>query len=177
MGAAMTSSSFQPFEQRIEHVTGNHPDSPRSEIILSRLFFHVFKRFNESQNIHLSAFGLNSTSWLALIMMHATPGNALNPCELSEAMISSRTNITRLADELVEKGWVERSASGEDRRKVVLSLTDAGRDLVESVLPHQWQYYREMWSCFSPGEIATFEALMRKLLDRLDASGSPSCQS
>lgn len=168
-------SSFQPFESRIENFSCANPDAPKRELILSRLYFHVFKQYNERQNLHLARFGLNSSSWFALIMLYSTPENAINPCDLSYAMVSSRTNITRLADELVEKGWVERSASGEDRRKIVLSLTPSGRKLVQAVLPHQWEYYRELWSGFDSGEIEQFEFLLRKLLSKLDDSMEGAC--
>ncbi len=161
-------SSFEPFEERINRFTGLHPGSPRNEIVLNRLFFHVFKLAQERQNQNLSSFGLNGTTWLALIMIHATDENAIHPCDLSYAMTSSRTNITRLADELVEKGWVSRNASSEDRRRIELSLTEAGKNLVETVLPHQWQHYREVWSALDAEEIETFGRLLRKLLGRLD---------
>lgn len=168
----MNPSTFQPFESRIDEFSNRHPDAPKREIILSRLYFHVFKLINEKQNHRLSAFGLNSTSWFALIMIYSTTDNAINPCNLSYAMVSSRTNITRLSDELVEKGWVERHASGEDRRKIVLSLTPKGRQLVETVLPEQWRYYRELWAGFDAGELEQFETLLRKLLARIDEGGS-----
>lgn len=163
-------SSFQPFENRIVDFTSHHPDSPEGEIILTRLYAHVFKLSNERQNLNLSRYGLNSTSWFALIMIYSTAENAINPCNLSHDMVSSRTNITRLSDELVKKGWVERNTSGEDRRRVVLSLTRKGRELVETVLPHQWHDYRELWSDFGPDELEQFERLLRKLLVRLDES-------
>ena len=168
-------SSFQPFENRIESFASTHPDAPKREIILSRLYFHVFKQYNEKQNLHLARFGLNSSSWFALIMLYSTADNAINPCDLSYAMVSSRTNITRLADELVEKGWVERSMSGEDRRKIILSLTPSGRELVQAVLPHQWDHYKEMWSAFEPAELEQFEYLLRKLLSKVDQEGTPPC--
>ncbi|HQT26955.1 MAG TPA: MarR family transcriptional regulator, partial [Burkholderiales bacterium] len=126
----------------------------------------------EKQNHQLSEFGLSGTSWFALIMIYSTPENAINPCNLSYDMVSSRTNITRLSDELVEKGWVERHASGEDRRKIVLSLTPKGKELVETVLPIQWKHYRELWSGFDAGELEQFERLLRKLLGRIDEGGT-----
>lgn len=165
-------STFQPFESRIDAFSNAHPEAPKREIILSRLYFHVFKLINENQNQRLSEFGLNSTSWFALIMIYSTPENAINPCNLSYDMVSSRTNITRLSDELVDKGWVERHASGEDRRKIVLSLTEKGRALVEAVLPVQWLHYRDLWSGFDAAELEQFEGLLRKLLARVDRGGA-----
>src|SRR5687768_10064612 len=52
---------------------------------------------------------------------------------LGELLIAEAGHPSRLVDRLVEAGWVERRAAGEDRRRVVLSLTDAGRRLERKV--------------------------------------------
>ena len=172
----MNPSSFKPFESKIEEFASLHPDAPKREIVLNRLYYHVFKLVSEKQSHQLSPYGLNSSSWFALIMIYSTPDNAINPCNLSYAMVSSRTNITRLSDELVEKGWVERHASGEDRRKIVLSLTQAGKRLVEEVLPRQWRNYQELWSVFDEAELDQFEFLLRKLLGQIDLASGEACE-
>lgn len=52
------------------------------------------------------------------------------PCtmtELAEHSAVDRTTLTRTVDQLVKDGHVDRGAKPEDRRQVVLTLTDAGR--------------------------------------------------
>jgi len=44
-------------------------------------------------------------------------------------------SITRLADRLEERGLLQRSRAGEDRRKVVVTLTEMGKQLVSAVPP------------------------------------------
>jgi len=44
-------------------------------------------------------------------------------------------SITRLVDRLEERGLLQRSRAGEDRRKVVVALTEAGKQLVSAVPP------------------------------------------
>lgn len=44
-------------------------------------------------------------------------------------------SVTRLVDRLEERGLLERVRAGEDRRKVLASLTAAGRQLVGAVPP------------------------------------------
>ncbi len=48
--------------------------------------------------------------------------------ELSRS--SGITNITKIINSLEDKGYIERSLSKESRRKIILSLTPAGRKLI-----------------------------------------------
>jgi MarR family transcriptional repressor of emrRAB len=162
---------FSFFELGIERVARRLPGMPKHRVVLNRLFFFVFKELDELYNQRLAEHGLNSTAFLALVMLYSSEENRLNPCDLSDALISSRTNVTRLADDLVGAGWVGRQASTEDRRRIELSLTEAGRALVERVLPPVWDLVGEQWSDFSATEIAEFDRLLRKLLTGLGKSG------
>jgi MarR family transcriptional regulator, negative regulator of the multidrug operon emrRAB len=155
---------FSFFEHGIDRVSRRLPGMPRDQVVLNRLFFFVFKELDELYNQRLAHHGLNSTTFLALVMLYSSEGARLNPCDLSDALVSSRTNVTRLTDELVGAGWVQRQASSEDRRRIELSLTGSGSALVETVLPVVWDLVRDQWSDFSQAEIVEFNRLLRKLL-------------
>jgi len=165
--------NFSFFELGIERVFRRLPGMPRDRVVLNRLFFFLFKELDERYNRRLAAHGLNSTTFLALAMLYGSADSRLNPSDLSDALISSRTNVTRLADELVGAGWVDRQPSHEDRRRVELSLTAAGTSLVESVLPEIWAFVQEQWVDFSAAEVVEFDRLLRKLLAGLDRPGPP----
>lgn len=160
---------FKCFEDGIDNVARRFPGSPRQEVLLTRLYYHVFKSLNDDINQSLGQHGLNSTTWFALLMLYGSGENAINPSDLSHAMVSSRTNITRLADELVEKGWVERRDCKDDRRRVFLSLTPEGEALVEKVLPLQRAHVRALWQGFAPAELKSLEKLLRKFLHHLES--------
>jgi MarR family transcriptional repressor of emrRAB len=145
---------------------------PKDRVVLNRLFFFVFKELDDRYNQRLAEHSLNSTTFLALAMMYGNVENRLNPSDLSDALISSRTNVTRLTDEMVGAGWVTRQASTEDRRRIELSLTEAGQVLVERVLPVIWALVDEQWSGFSALEIVEFDRLLRKLMAALDKPGN-----
>ncbi len=159
--------SFTVFEHGIDNVAQRLPGLPRQEVVLTRLYFFLFAKLNEDLNRLLAEHGLNTSTLLALTMLYSRPDNKIIPSDLSLVMVSSRTNITRLADDLVKNGWVDRRACREDRRKVFLLLTAKGREMVEKVLPVQWAHVIDLWSGFAPEEKALLEALLRKLLARV----------
>jgi DNA-binding MarR family transcriptional regulator len=53
--------------------------------------------------------------------------------ELGELLIAEAGHPSRLVDRLVEAGLVERRASEDDRRRIVLSLTAAGRRIEKRI--------------------------------------------
>lgn len=158
---------FAYFEQGIDRISRQLPGMPQERVVLNRLFFYLFKELDETYNRLLSGFGLNTSALLALAMLMGSEENRLNPCDLSEALIASRTNVTRLADELEAAGWVARSPSMEDRRRVDLTLTEEGRAMVRKVLPELWKLIELQWADFSAGEVAEFDRLLRKMLNGL----------
>lgn len=165
---------FSYFEKGIDRISRQLPGMPQDRVVLNRLFFFVFKELDEVYNRHLAEFGLNSSSFLALAMLLSCEDNRLNPCDLSDSLIASRTNVTRLTDELVSARWVGRKPSTEDRRRVELSLTKAGHKLILKVLPVIWKLVEQQWADFSPAEVAEFDRLLRKMLAGLSQSRETS---
>lgn len=49
--------------------------------------------------------------------------------ELASFTAMQRTTLTRVADQLVAAGLIDRTTEPRDRRHVILSLTDAGREI------------------------------------------------
>lgn len=52
---------------------------------------------------------------------------------LAEQVGAVPSTFTRSVDRMVSGGWVARAASAENRREILLDLTAAGRELVDSV--------------------------------------------
>lgn len=158
---------FGFFEQGIDRISRQLPGMPQQRVVLNRLFFFVFKRLDDFYNQHLGVHGLNTSSFLALVMLMGREDNRLNPSDLSNALIASRTNVTRLTDELVAAGWVARNPSTADRRRIDLSLTESGRALLLGILPRMWTLLEQQWAGFDRDESAELDRLLRKMLHGL----------
>lgn len=172
----MSDECIKGFEQRLDVIDQKVLGQPRQEVVLSRLQFMIYKKMNELINHNLHPYGVNDTVWTALIMLYSSPDHFIYPSDLSHIIVSSRTNITRLADEMVEKGWVSRQGCESDRRKVILTLTETGIALVEAIMPRQWTIYEDIWHVFSAAEKDQMEKMQRTLvvsLSRLQAMTAP----
>ncbi len=109
-------SSFTPIEQMLKFRASRHEDFPFQEILLTRLCMHMQGKLLENRNKMLKAQGINETLFMALITLESQENHSIQPSELSCALGSSRTNATRIADELEKRGWIERRESDNDRR-------------------------------------------------------------
>lgn len=75
------------------------------------------------------AIGLTIPKWRALAVIRRT--GACTMSELAHLSSVDRTTLTRIVDQLVEEGLVNREASAMDRRVVHLNLTNDGSKLAE----------------------------------------------
>ena len=71
--------------------------------------------------------------------------------------------MTTVVDNLERRGLVKRERNEKDRRVVTLSLTEAGRHVIEKVLPQHIQAIIEEMSILTPDEQETLSRLCRKI--------------
>jgi len=83
--------------------------------------------------------------------------------ELSTKLLKSGGNLTFVVDNLVRLGLVQRERDTGDRRRVMVTLTEAGREHIAQLFPLHVQDIVAEFSVLSPEEQATLASLCRKL--------------
>ena len=83
--------------------------------------------------------------------------------EISGAMSLANSTMTRVVDQLVEKGLVERRADPEDRRVVRVALTAAGEEKVDEVRRCVRESQKAVLSTIKPGDRQTILWALRQL--------------
>lgn len=161
-------NSFLPTEQRLAITCQRHPAFPREPAVLVRLIKHIHKRVHDDANALLKPWGINHPEYNLLMMLYGTEGYTLNPSQLAEAAGEKSANITRLTNELCDKGLIERAASEADRRKVALTLTKAGVAMIESFLPDICALLERQTAVLQARELAQLEKLLKKFLGQLE---------
>lgn len=98
---------------------------------LSRLRNHVSREVEAEFARH----GLNLSSFdvLATLRRSGAPYR-LSPSELMETMMITSGTMTNRIDQLEKAGMVERLDNPEDRRGVIIALTDKGFETVEKTV-------------------------------------------
>ncbi|AMO83283.1 MAG: transcriptional repressor MprA [Enterobacterales bacterium] len=162
------SSSIAHIEEMLKQRALRQKDFPYQEILLTRLCMHMQSKLLENRNKMLKEQGINETLFMALITLDAQESKSIQPSELSAALGSSRTNATRIADELEKRGWIERKESDSDRRCLHLHLTEAGEAFLGEIIPPQHKCLHFLWSTLSADEQQQLETLTRKLLGRIE---------
>src|SRR5450432_2868523 len=70
-----------------------------------------------------------------IVMSSLRDGIAVNPKAICSQYRHDSGALTRISDQLAERGLLERVRRDRDRRKVELQLTTAGRETIESLIP------------------------------------------
>ncbi len=75
--------------------------------------------------------------------------------ELAGALKVTPTNVTGIIDRLVKQGLVSRSEDAEDRRKLLLKLTDQGEELLDGLRERRRGRLSEVLERMTPEELNT----------------------
>lgn len=75
------------------------------------------------------------SSYDVLVQLSTAPEEGLRMSDLAEAVLLSRSGLTRLVDRLQREGLLERRQCPEDARGSYATLTQAGRDRLEEARP------------------------------------------
>src|SRR6059058_1585123 len=81
----------------------------------------------------------------ALVHLEETP-DGLRMNELAERILYSKSGFTRVVDRLEEAGLVQRVRPDDDRRSILVVLTDHGRATMERARRHHRQAIDEHFS-------------------------------
>ncbi len=135
---------------------------------LSRLGRHLA----EIEEDVFSRFGLNrgEVGMLATLRV-AGPPHRLSPSRLGRGLMLSSAGVTSRLDRLERRGLLRRLPDPDDRRGVIVELTEEGLELVDRAVGANAERERDVLAGLSPKERGQLEELLRKLLSSLERLG------
>jgi MarR family transcriptional repressor of emrRAB len=157
------SDNLAAFEEAICKASSVDAAVPRRQVVLAKLQFHLGRALAEELNRELAPAGVTFPQWQVLIWLAQHP-EPFNPSQICGVIDESPAGITRLTDDLVERGWIARQPCTNDRRRVELRITAAGHALVKKTKPLVWGKLKRIYSVFTKAEMQTLEELLKKLL-------------
>ncbi|MCX5522074.1 MarR family transcriptional regulator [Streptomyces bobili] len=121
----------------------------------------------QAEDAPLRRAGLSRAEFELLGALRRT-GHELTPGELARETFSSGTAVTKRVRALTERGLVERRGDTRDRRVAHLSLSEAGRTLIDGVLPEQLAYESAVLAALDADRQDELAGLLSELLSRLE---------
>jgi DNA-binding MarR family transcriptional regulator len=109
-----------------------------------------------------------------VILSWLRDGIAVNPKDICIQFRHDSGALTRVIDQLAERGLLERIRRDRDRRKVELQLTQAGRETIEGLVPLVVEKLNLALAEFSSSEVHELQRLLVKLNTRLQSTVAPA---
>jgi DNA-binding MarR family transcriptional regulator len=86
---------------------------------------------------------------------------------LAKRTLLRKSTLSELLDNLEEAGYIERTQSQEDRRKVLVRITEKTQKLQKAYIDLSVTMTKLFYDGFTRDEIDEFEAYLRRVLDNL----------
>jgi DNA-binding MarR family transcriptional regulator len=112
----------------------------------------------------IEARGVTVAEWVVLRELHDEV--ALPPSRLADRLGLTRGAVSKLAERLVAKALITRTADESDGRAQKLALTDQGRRLVPELAALADANDAHFFSHLTPEQRANLEALLRDIVAR-----------
>ncbi len=112
-----------------------------------------------------SAHGLPVTSYDVLVNLASAPEQRMRMLDLADAVLLSRSGVTRLVDRLERDGLIERATCPSDTRGVFAVLTDRGREALLRARPtHLDGVRRRFLTRFADDELAQLAEFWERIV-------------
>lgn len=120
----------------------------------------VMSRFRPMLREH----GVTEQQWRVLRVLAET--SELEVTELAQRSFILPPSLSRILQNLENRGLLQRTVVKEDQRRALISITPQGRRLFQIVAPHSEDHYQEIAAAVGDEKLA----LLYDLLDELESS-------
>jgi DNA-binding MarR family transcriptional regulator len=109
-------------------------------------------------------YGITRREWAVVAQLYEN--GSLPPSVLAERMQRDRARTSRTLTALAQKRLLLRTIPAHDRRSALVSLTPAGRQLYEALMPQIQAINSQILSALPSAEVARFDAALDQLQAR-----------
>ena len=125
---------------------------------------------DRSTDDHLERYRLTRSGFEVLVMLRATATHHLSPTVLAKGQRMSSAGITGLVDQLAALGLVSRSPDPHDRRRVLVSLSRRGSEMVTMAGAGRRQSQERFEALLGVDSLRSLDELLERLLTSVHSS-------
>ncbi|MFC4274879.1 MarR family winged helix-turn-helix transcriptional regulator [Achromobacter aloeverae] len=141
------------------------PDLPIAPMAVFSRLFRLQAVASRDIDRSLRPLGVNPGEFdvIATLTRHGPP-HALSPQQLAESLLLSSGAMTNRLDRLEQAGLVARQPNPDDRRGIIVTLTELGRQTADAVLRAYLDILDRMLAPLAPDRREALAGLLRELL-------------
>lgn len=165
-----TSTAPDPAPDTEQIAAGARDDVPAAQLGAWVAFLAAHKRVLERLERELREDQDLPLTWYdVMVHLSAAPDHRLRMQELADAVLLSKSGLTRLIDRMERDGLVARQACPDDRRGTFAELTPAGFERIRRAAPSHLRGVREHFADHLDDDEA---ALLETLLVRITTAAN-----
>lgn len=124
---------------------------------------------------HLRSHDLSPQQWRVLRALHET--DELEMTALSERCFLLMPSLSRIIQNLDSRALISRRLSAKDQRRSIISLTEAGRNLVDIMSQESEARYAQITVAFGYGKLELLYELLDELVEKLYEADEPGTKA
>ncbi|MEP1489289.1 MAG: MarR family transcriptional regulator [Algibacter sp.] len=118
------------------------------------------------QNV-LKSHGIDITIEQWLVLNVISDNKAISQISIGEKLVKDKPTISRMVNQLEKKGFITKTSSSTDSRKVELSISKKGEALINDLFPIIEQIRLTGLSQLSKNENESIETILNKIRNNL----------
>ncbi len=112
---------------------------------------------------YFQRLGISQARFKVMVnLFYSDSEGGMSPATLAEHLSVTRATVTGLLDTLENDRLVERHPDPNDRRGLLIRITEAGKEKLDKVLPAHYDRIGRAMGLLSPMEQETLKVLLRK---------------
>ncbi|MCT7955789.1 MarR family winged helix-turn-helix transcriptional regulator [Laspinema palackyanum] len=126
-----------------------------------RELVRTYQAFSSYSEAHVRQFDLTPAQFDVIATLGNT--NGLSMGEIGEKTLITKGTLTGVIDRLIKKQLVIREVPQDNRRNVIVQLTDQGQELFEQSFPSHIAHLKERFDLLQPTEVEVLTNLLVQL--------------
>ena len=119
--------------------------------------------------VYSEAYELSVAEWRVMAVLG--PHQSMSANEITNRSSMNKVNVSRAVSRLRKRGFLKQDIDGDDRRRSVLHLTDAGKEAFANLVPQVRQVEAQLLEGLDSQEIETLTQLMNKVRANAEKKG------
>ena len=91
--------------------------------------------FDTLGNDYLKPFKISEQQYNILRILRGAAPNPINAGTIKDRMVNPKSDVTRLMDRLVDKGFIDRKLRPDNRRQMHITISTKGLQILDKIAP------------------------------------------